>query len=81
MTLRRLVRRAESKRRAAQAEAWDRTSALIWAVFRAAGNRGVKPQQFNPIAQKRADESSEPVGIEILKAIFVDKRVPDGHGK
>jgi hypothetical protein len=60
-------------------ERWEHTSSLIWAAFRAAGNRGVKPQQFNPIAIQRA-EAAEPVGIEILKAIFVDRQVPGGGG-
>lgn len=65
----------EARRR----EAWGRTSAVMALIANVHRDpkkgRGFKPGDFDPFAERGQHAHAE-VGIEVLKAVFIDGKVP-----
>lgn len=77
MTLRDLAWAAEAVR----AERWNHTAHLMLATLRAAGDKRTKFRDLNPYLRKRRDEATETVGVEALKAVFINRRFPNAKEK
>lgn len=65
---------------AVRREAWSHTSALLWMIQVACGAKDVEPDTYNPYRERRPARPIPKVGIEALRAIFVDGRMPATNG-